>query len=109
MARQAIPINGSVLRWAREEGGLSETELADAVRVNVTDVTAWENGEASPSRGSFSKVVEVLKRPSAVFFLPQPQPGGDRSTMAGNSYTRTSVADGSPCGPRSGPSWSSGC
>lgn len=72
MAKQLVPINGSVLRWAREEVGLSEAAFADAVKVEPSDVAAWESGEAAPSRGKFSKIVEVLKRPSAVFFLPKP-------------------------------------
>ncbi len=72
MAKQLVPINGSVLRWAREEVGLTEAAFAEAVKVKAADVVAWENGEASPSKGAFSKMVEVLGRPSAVFFLPKP-------------------------------------
>lgn len=72
MAKQLVPITGSVLRWAREEVGLTEVALAEAIKVEPGDVVAWENGEASPSKGTFTKIVEVLKRPSAVFFLPEP-------------------------------------
>jgi len=71
MTKQVVPINGSVLRWAREEVGLSEAALAEAVKVEPSDVAAWESGDALPSKGKFSKIVTVLKRPSAVFFLPQ--------------------------------------
>ncbi len=72
MAKQLVPINGSVLRWAREEVGLSEAAFAEAVKAEPADVVAWESGRASPSKGAFTKIVEVLKRPSAVFFLPKP-------------------------------------
>lgn len=72
MAKQLVPINGSVLRWAREEVGLTESALAEAVKADTSDVHAWESGESQPSKGAFSKIVEVLKRPSAVFFLPEP-------------------------------------
>jgi Zn-dependent peptidase ImmA (M78 family)/DNA-binding XRE family transcriptional regulator len=72
MARQLVPINGSVLRWAREEVGLTEAAFAEAVKAEPADVAAWESGEASPSKGAFTKIVEVLKRPSAMFFLPKP-------------------------------------
>jgi Zn-dependent peptidase ImmA (M78 family)/DNA-binding XRE family transcriptional regulator len=71
MAKQLVPINGSVLRWAREEVGLTQTALADAVKVDPSNLAAWESGNDSPSKGAFAKIVEVLKRPSAVFFLPQ--------------------------------------
>jgi Zn-dependent peptidase ImmA (M78 family)/DNA-binding XRE family transcriptional regulator len=72
MAKQLVPINGSVLRWAREEVGLTEAALAEAVKVEASDLVAWESGDALPSKGAFSKIVGVLKRPSAVFFLPEP-------------------------------------
>jgi len=72
MAKQLVPINGSVLRWAREEVGLSEAAFAEAVKAEPAEVMAWESGQASPSKGAFTKIVEVLKRPSAVFFLPKP-------------------------------------
>ena len=72
MTKQLVPINGSVLRWAREEVGLSEAAFAEAVKAEPAEVVAWESGEASPSKGAFTKIVEVLKRPSAVFFLPKP-------------------------------------
>lgn len=72
MAKQLVPITGSVLRWAREEVGLTETAFAEAVKAERAEVVAWESGEASPSKGVFTKIVEVLKRPSAVFFLPKP-------------------------------------
>lgn len=62
----------SVLRWAREEIGLTEAAFAEAVRAEPAEVVAWEAGEASPSKGAFTKIVDVLKRPSAVFFLPRP-------------------------------------
>jgi transcriptional regulator with XRE-family HTH domain len=70
--RQTVPITGSVLRWAREEVGLSLAELADSVKVDPSDVDAWEIGESAPSKGNFSRLVTVLKRPSAIFFLPSP-------------------------------------
>jgi Zn-dependent peptidase ImmA (M78 family) len=72
MAKQLVPINGSVLRWAREEVGLTEAAFAEAVKAEPAEVVAWESGQASPSKGAFTKIVEVLKRPSAVFFLPKP-------------------------------------
>jgi Zn-dependent peptidase ImmA (M78 family) len=70
--RQSVPITGSVLRWAREEVGLSQEQLADSVKVDPSDVEAWEVGESAPSKGNFSRLVTVLKRPSAIFFLPDP-------------------------------------
>lgn len=72
MPRQSVPITGSVLRWAREEVGLSQAELADSVNVDPSEVESWEVGGSTPSKGNFSRLVTVLKRPSAIFFLPDP-------------------------------------
>lgn len=72
MTRRPVPINGSVLRWAREEVGLTQAEFAQAVKVEPSEIAEWESGASGPSKGNFSKLVEVLKRPSAVFFLPDP-------------------------------------
>ena len=60
VAKQLVPINGSVLRWAREEVGLSEAAFAEAVTADPAEVVAWESGEASPSKSAFTKIVEVL-------------------------------------------------
>ena len=72
MAKQSVPITGSVLRWAREEVGLSQSEFAEAVKASPSEVEEWETGESAPSKGNFSRLVGVLKRPSAIFFLPNP-------------------------------------
>lgn len=85
MIKQLVPLNGAVLRWAREEVGLSETELAEAVRAEPAEVAAWESGEASPSKGAFTKIVGVLQRPSAVFFLPQPPAAAGLPTSLRNA------------------------
>jgi Zn-dependent peptidase ImmA (M78 family)/transcriptional regulator with XRE-family HTH domain len=72
MTRQDVPINGAVLQWAREEAGLSTNALAEQLKVDVGTLASWERNEAMPSKGQFTKLVERLRRPSAVFFLPVP-------------------------------------
>ena len=72
MAATTVPISGSVLGWAREEAGLTEVDLAERVKLPVEDIRAWEAGSALPTQSQFSKLLAVLKRPSAVFFLPKP-------------------------------------
>lgn len=72
MTRQTVPINGSVLEWARQEAGLTVAALAGNLKVEPDVVLSWESNEAKPSKGQFTKLVDRLKRPSAVFFLPQP-------------------------------------
>jgi len=69
---QPVPITGGVLQWAVQEAGLTEEELAVRLRVAPTSVYDWESGQAAPSRTQFRRLVEVLKRPSALFFLEEP-------------------------------------
>ena len=72
MPKKEVPITASVLAWARTESGLSQTELAESLQVSVDEVDSWELGTALPGSGNFSKLVKLLERPSAVFFLPEP-------------------------------------
>ena len=72
MARREVPITGSVLVWAREEAALTRAEVAADLDVEPDAVRAWEAGEAYPTRGQFSRLAELLRRPTALFFLPEP-------------------------------------
>ena len=72
MAKQLVSINGSVLTWAREEDGLTQEELADRMKVPVAEVRSWEAGEDYPGRTQFARLAQVLGRPSAIFYLPEP-------------------------------------
>lgn len=85
MAKQFVPVTGSVLRWAREEIGLSLAELADALKVDRDELAAWEAGAAQPTRGQFSNLVQRLKRPSAVFFLAEPPASAGLPTALRNA------------------------
>ena len=67
-----IPITGSVLRWAIDQSGLSNSEFAQKVRTEPDNVQAWISGQAQPTKTQFNKIVSTLKRPSAAFFLPEP-------------------------------------
>ena len=67
-----IPITGSVLRWAIDQSGLSNSEFAQKVRTEPVNVQAWISGQAQPTKTQFNKIVSTLKRPSAAFFLPEP-------------------------------------
>src|SRR5690348_14442649 len=75
--RTAVPITGAVLRWLIEESGYSDAEIADRLRVEPQVIAAWQSEASAPSRGQFSKLVEILRRPSALFFLAEPPRGGE--------------------------------
>lgn len=67
-----IPINGLVLRWAIRESGIPEDTLAEKLGVPVGVLRQWEEGSSFPSKTQFGKLTILLKRPSALFFLPEP-------------------------------------
>ena len=72
MPTKEVPLNGAVLAWARTESGFSQDEIAQSLGVEPALVGAWENGQARPTKGQFTRLVDLLKRPSSVFFLPRP-------------------------------------
>ena len=72
MAPNTVPITAQVLAWTREEAGLTQVELAERARLAVESLQAWEAAESRPTKGQFNRLVGVLKRPSALFFLPEP-------------------------------------
>jgi Zn-dependent peptidase ImmA (M78 family) len=70
----SLPINGDVLKWARETRGLSEEEVADTLgRKSITAeiIRGWESGESSPNYAQLETLARKLyDRPLAVFFFP---------------------------------------
>ncbi|MBI2916776.1 MAG: ImmA/IrrE family metallo-endopeptidase [Chloroflexi bacterium] len=67
-----VPITGSVLRWAIQEEGVTEKDLALHLGVDDDVVKRWEAGDEAPTTTQFNRLVQFLKRPSAIFFLPTP-------------------------------------
>lgn len=72
MAQQEAHITGSVLTWAIDESGLTRDEVADKLKVAVSDIESWESETARPSKGNLTNLANSLHRPSAIFFLPEP-------------------------------------
>lgn len=73
---ESIPVNGDVLRWARETAGLS---IDDAIKkidrksVTYKTILAWEAEIESPTYTQLERLAyEVYKRPLAMFFFPEP-------------------------------------
>ena len=69
--REQIPVNPDVLRWARESLRLSQEEVARRMKKKVSDIDAWERGEASPTYIQLEDLAyEIYRRPIALFFFP---------------------------------------
>jgi Zn-dependent peptidase ImmA (M78 family) len=67
-----VSITPSVLRWAVESSGMDAEEVARRVKCAPEHLSAWMEGNAQPTRGQFTRLVNTLRRPSATFFLPHP-------------------------------------
>ena len=67
----SIPVNPDVLRWARVSLRLSQEEVARRMKKKVSDIDAWECGEASPTYIQLEGLAyDIYKRPIALFFFP---------------------------------------
>ena len=64
------PINGAVLRWARESIGVAPERAAKRANVAIDIYKKWESGEDVPSMPRLRKLANLFKRPLPVFFLP---------------------------------------
>ena len=72
MARAThIPMTPSVLRWAIDESGFSDPEFAEKIKVEPDVLADFLAGRAQPTKTQFRHVVDAVRRPSAVFFLPE--------------------------------------
>lgn len=68
MAKTYVPVNGRVVAWAIDESGVPLEDLAEKIKVDPTVLQGWIRGEIQPSKGEFTRMVDALRRPSALFF-----------------------------------------
>lgn len=72
MAKTPALINPDVLRWARDNAGLSVDDAAKKASVKPEKLAAWETGEGRPSIPQLRKLARVYRRPIALFYLSKP-------------------------------------
>lgn len=94
MAEVLTGVNGQILRWARESYNMTPGETAAAIGIDVDRYLRWEQGEEFPTYAKLKKISEVLHKPSALFFFPEPpQIGsikGDLRTLSHEVSSRLS-------------------
>jgi Zn-dependent peptidase ImmA (M78 family)/DNA-binding XRE family transcriptional regulator len=69
MTRIEVNINPSILKWAREEAGFDQSEIADKVSVSVDRYKSWEKKGQNIPLGKLKNIAGQYKRQLAVFFL----------------------------------------
>lgn len=72
MAETLSGVNGEIIRWAREFYNMSPDEAAQAIGVDITRYMNWEDGTEHPTYAKLKKISDVFRKPSAVFFFPEP-------------------------------------
>lgn len=72
MAEALCGVNGDIIRWAREYYNMSPTDAASAIGVDLQRYNSWETGEEFPTYAKLRKISEVFRKPSAIFFFPEP-------------------------------------
>lgn len=51
---------GAKIRQFREQAGLTQKQLAEAVGVDQSAVARWENGENNPTAARIMQIADVL-------------------------------------------------
>ena len=72
MAEALSGVNGEIIRWAREFYNMSPDEAAKAIGVDISRYMNWEDGTEHPTYAKLKKISDVFRKPSAVFFFPEP-------------------------------------
>ncbi len=72
MAEAMLGVNGEIIRWAREYYNMQPDEAAMAIGVDLQRYSNWETGQEFPTYAKLKKISEVFRKPSAIFFFPEP-------------------------------------
>ncbi len=65
-------INPKLLLWARNSVNISIDELAKKINTSSKRIEEWEIGLSKPTINQLRNAARVLKRPVAIFYLPEP-------------------------------------
>jgi Zn-dependent peptidase ImmA (M78 family) len=61
-----------MLRWARKTAGYDVAAAAQELKQSEERLLQWEQGKAYPSIAQLRRMSDLYKRPTAVFYLPEP-------------------------------------
>ncbi len=65
-------VKPELLRWVREDAGLSIEDVARKTGTKETTVRRWEDGVAKPTIRQLRLLSNAAKRPLAIFYLDEP-------------------------------------
>jgi transcriptional regulator with XRE-family HTH domain len=67
-----VPINPTVLSWARNESGYPVESIAERLSVKPERVQPWESGDLPPTLRQVQELAKFLHRPLNLFFSQKP-------------------------------------
>lgn len=67
-----VPITPKVLEWAIDNSGFTPLDISEKLDIELAELEAWIYEGGQPKLTQFKKLSEILKRPSALFLLPEP-------------------------------------
>ena len=74
-----VKINPKVLKWSIDSTGWSIKELSQKTKIDPEQITQWQSKASSIELSKLEKIAFNIKKPLAVFFLPEP-PKEDKLT-----------------------------
>lgn len=72
MSRLRVPVNPEVVKWAAEDSGMTSSELAARLKRPLDEFQGWQTGESQPTQAQLRNFAEIVRRPSAIFYLSTP-------------------------------------
>ena len=82
--KERTPYLAERLRRARQEKGLSQEEVAEAVKVNRRTVYVWEAGRAEPTQPRLESLSALYEKPAEYFIAGE----GDEVTKRLDEISR---------------------
>lgn len=69
---RTLPLNGTVLRWAREYAGLTARAAAAALEMQLPGLLAIEDGTTEPTLGDIRRLARCYGLSESLLLLPEP-------------------------------------
>jgi Zn-dependent peptidase ImmA (M78 family) len=67
-----VTVQPSVLKWTASSAGYAHGELARRLGITEKEYQDWLDGKARPTLRQLERLAKVVRRPLAVFLLPEP-------------------------------------
>jgi Zn-dependent peptidase ImmA (M78 family) len=66
-----VEVKPEILKWVVDSAGWKEEDISKKLKVSRDIFGSWLKGEANPTLKQLEDLAKIVKRPLAVFFLPQ--------------------------------------